>query len=127
MRSCDDLRPGNLARELGLTKDEARALRKDVEFGKISSPWRIKMGDKSWLAKEIRKAFFKHWARRIDTDQCHGLGDNEIVVVEILTDWLVEHYTCYKLTKMKSCSKSRAISSTVSSPVPTAPPMPSTG
>lgn len=41
MRPSDDVRPSNLAHELGLTEDQARALRKKVEFGEISSPWRI--------------------------------------------------------------------------------------
>lgn len=35
-----DIRPSNLAKEFGLTDSQARQLRKDVEFGRISPPVR---------------------------------------------------------------------------------------
>jgi hypothetical protein len=36
-----DVRPSRLACELGLSEDEARKLRHDVEFGIVMAPWRV--------------------------------------------------------------------------------------
>jgi hypothetical protein len=36
-----DVRPSRLAHELGLSEDEARKLRHDVEYGIVMAPWRV--------------------------------------------------------------------------------------